>query len=327
MALRTAFVDEHIARQTQRLTSEYYPHRRHWPARLFHHAPLENAVAILQAGFLRSRNDPLNPHPRDVAAPDVINTRADAHDYVRLYFRPKTPTQYSIEGIRKPNECPYGEVTHAPFLVMFAFDARSVLCQPHVRFSDRNMQLGATVSGDTEEYFGQIPFEKVFSEGNTGGDRSITDARSAEVLSSSPLSLPDCLREIYFRSEPERDTVLHMLGAQRETWAKMGHVSDALKVFQKRHTFVQEVSLTPEGITFLLNPRHDLAKIKVTISITDAAGGRVADFYNEALDARPPGNNRWIYKHAFADGTYTVEIHLEGHLAYRAMIPLDSILF
>lgn len=327
MALRPAFVDEHIARQTQRLTSEYYPHRKHWPARLFHHAPLENAVAILQAGVLRSRNDPLNPHPRDVAARDVINTRGDAHDYVRLYFRPKTPTQYSIEGIRKLNKCPYGEATHAPFLVMFALDARSVLCQPDVRFSDRNMQLGATISGDTEEYFGQIPFEKVFSEGNTGGDRSITDARSAEVLASSPLGLRECLREIYFRSEPERDTVLHMLGEQRETWARMCHVSDALKVFQKRHTFVQEVTLTPEGITFLLNPRHDLAKIKVAISITDAAGQRVADFYNEALDARPPGNNRWIYKHPFADGTYKVEIHLEGHLAYRAMIPLESILF
>lgn len=327
MALRPAFVDEHIARQTQRLTSEYYPHRKHWPARLFHHAPLENAVAILQAGVLRSRNDPFNPHPRDVAAPDVINTRVDAHDYVRLYFRPKTPTQYNIEGIRKVNECQYGEATHAPFLVMFALDARTVLCQQDVRFSDRNMQLGSTVSGDTEAYFSEIPFEKVFSEGSTRYDRTITDARSAEVLASSPLSLRDCLREIYFRSEPERDTVLHMLGAQRETWARMCHVSDALKVFQKRHTFVHEVTLTPEGITFLLNPRHDLAKIKVAISITDAAGRKVADFYNEALDARPPNNNRWIYEHAFADGTYKVEIHLEDHLAYRAMIPLDSILF
>jgi hypothetical protein len=210
---------------------------------------------------------------------------------------------------------------------MFALDARTVLCQQDVRFSDRNMQLGNTVSGDTEAYFSEIPFEKVFSEGSTGYDRTITDARSAEVLASSPLGLRECLREIYFRSEPERDTVLHMLGEQRETWARMCHVSDALKVFQKRHTFVQEVTLTSEGITFLLNPRHDLAKIKIAIAVTDAAGRKVADFYNEALDARPPGNNRWIYEHAFADGTYKVEIHLEDHLAYRAMIPLDSILF
>jgi hypothetical protein len=327
VALRPEFVGEHIARQSQRLTSEYYPHRKHWPARLFHHAPLENAIAILQAGVLRSRNDPLNPHPRDVAAPDVINTRVDAHNYVRLYFRPKTPTQYSIEGIRKINECPYGEGTHAPFLVMFALDARTVLSQQDVRFSDRNMQIGAAISGDTEAYFSQIPFEKVFHEGNTGGDRSITDARSAEVLASSPLNLRECLREIYFRSEPERDTVLHMLEAQRDTWARICHVSDALKVFQKRHTFVQDVTLTPEGITFLLNPRHDLAKIKVAISIVDASGQTVADFYNDALDARPPGNNRWIYKHSLADGTYTVDIRLEDQLAYRAKIPLDSILF
>lgn len=327
MALRPEFVDAHIARQVERLTSDNYPHRKYWPTRLFHHAPLENAISILQAGVLRSRNDPLNTHPRDVAAQEVVNTRVEAHDYVRLYFRPKTPTQYSIEGIRKINECPYGEGTHAPFLVMFALDARSVLSQPDTRFSDRNMQLIATVSGDTEEYFENIPFQKVFSEGNTGGDRSITDARSAEVMAHSPLDLNDCLREIYFRSEPERDTVLSMLGAHRDTWAKMCYVSDNLKVFQKRHTFVQEIALTPEGVTFLLNPRHDLGKIKVAISITDTTGKKVADFFNEALDARPAGNNRWIYKCSLPTGVYFVTVRLEDQLAYSAWIPLSSTLF
>ena len=327
MALRLEFVDAHIARQVERLTSDHYPHRKYWPTRLFHHAPLENAVAILQAGVLRSRNDPLNTHPRDVAAQDVVNTRAEAHDYVRLYFRPKTPTQYSIEGIRKLNECPYGEGTHAPLLVMFAFDARSVLSQPETRFSDKNMQIVTTVSGDTEEYFSNIPFGKVFSEGNTGGDRSITDARSAEVMAHSPLNLSECLREIYFRSEPERDTVLNMVGQQSETWSGMCYVSDALKVFQKRHTFVQEIALTPEGVAFLLNPRDDLAKIKIAISILDVAGNKVADFFNDALDARPSGNNRWIYKCALPDGIYLVAVRLEDQLAYQAWIPLNSTLF
>lgn len=327
MALRPEFVDAHIARQAERLTSPHYPHRKHWPARLFHHAPLENAVSILRTGVLRSRNDPLNTHPRDVAAPDVIHNRVEAHDYVRLYFRPKTPTQYSIEGIRRPGECPYGEGTHAPVLVMFALDARSVLTQPNIRFSDKNMQLGTTVSGDTEAYFDQIPFDKVFSEGNTNFDRSITDARSAEVMAASPLDLRASLREIYFRSEPERDTVFYALGNQKEYWSRLSHVSDALKVFQKRHTFVQEVALTPEGVTFLLNTRYDLAKIKVAVTVTDEAGRPVANFFNEALDARPTGNNRWIYKCKLPDGTYIVEFRLEDHLAYRAAIPLSSILF
>src|SRR5690606_40485263 len=56
---------------------------RYWPECLFHHAPLENAVAILQTGMLRSRNDPDNALLRDVAARDVNAARAHAHNSVR----------------------------------------------------------------------------------------------------------------------------------------------------------------------------------------------------------------------------------------------------
>ena len=179
MALSEVFVDSHIATQQARLTSPYYPHRKHWPTCLFHHAPMENAVAILQDGHLRSRNDAANQRPRDVAAPGVIDARGHAHDRVRMYFRPKTPTQWHIEGIRKPGECKYGDATHAGMLVMFALDAKSVLIRPNIMFSDQNMQLGSTVPGDTELYFSSIDFSKVYSEGNTGGDHSVIDARAA----------------------------------------------------------------------------------------------------------------------------------------------------
>lgn len=177
MALRPAFVDAHIADWQRCLTSPYYPHRKHWPNHLFHHAPMENAVAILHDGYLRSRNDAQNNRPIDVAAPGVIDSRDHAHDRVRLYFRPKTPTQWHIEGIRKVGECNYGEATHAAMLVMFALDAKLVLTKPDIMFSDQNMQLGATVPGSDEAYFSNIPFAKVFSEGGTGGDRSIISAR------------------------------------------------------------------------------------------------------------------------------------------------------
>lgn len=326
MAISLPFIDAHIAAQTERLTSEYYPHRKYWPTRLFHHAPLENAVAILQAGVLRSRSDPLNPHPRDVAAPGVIDARNHAHDRVRLYFRPKTPTQYHIEGIQRAGECNYVGA-HAPVLVMFALDARSVLSQPDIMFSNQNMQLGGTVPGTDEEYFSQIPFTKVFSEGGIGGDRSIIDARAAEVLTTSPLELSTCLREIYFRSEPERDTVLHMLGEQRAAWSRYCHVSDALKVFEKKHTFVQEVGLTPKGVVFRFNPRFDRAPIDTKIQVWNQQGQRLIDFYNSAMAAKPEGFDRWIWNHDLPPGRYTVKIELEGSLAYLAEIPLDNVLF
>lgn len=327
MALSEQFVDAHIANWQQSLNSAYYPHRKYWPARLFHHAPLENAIAILREGMLRSRNDAENTHPRDVAAPGVISNQTAAHDFVRMYFRPKTPTQYCIEGIRKAGECPYGDQTHVPLLVMFALDARTVLCQADIRFSARNMQIGGTQTESTEEAFSAVPFLKVFSEGNTGGDRSFTDARCAEVLANSPLSLEHCLREIYFRSEPERDTVLHLLGNEAAQWLNRCYVSDALKVFEKRHAFVQEVGLTPKGVVFAFNERSDRKNLVVKIEVFDAIGQRLVDFYNADLPARPPQASRWIINQALGPNVYLVRIQIEGHLAYEAQIPLVDVVF
>jgi hypothetical protein len=281
----------------------------------------------LREGMLRSRNDSANTHPRDVAAPGVISNQTGAHDFVRMYFRPKTPTQYNIEGIRKPGECKYGDQTHVPLLVMFGLDARTVLSQPDVRFSARNMQLTGTPTYSTEAEFSAIPFLKVFSEGNTGGDRSFTDARCAEVLAPSPLPLAHTLREIYFRSEPERDTVLHLLGTDAAPWLSRCYVSDALKVFEKKHAFVQEVTLTPKGVVFVFNERADRKNLTVKVDVYDAAGTQVINFYNADLAARPPQAARWIVNKLLAPNVYLVRIHVEGHLAYEANIPLVDVVF
>ena len=325
MALTGGFVHGHITRWQQQLTSPYYPHRKHWPTRVYHHAPLENALAILREGVLRSRNDEQNTHPRDVAAPGVISAATTAHDLVRLYFRPKTPTQYSIEGIRKTGECPYGDQTHAPMLIMFGLNSRVILCQPDVQFSTKNMQIGSAQIGNDAAFFNAIPFEKVYHEGGTGGDRSITDARCAEVLTNSPLRLDDCLEEIYFRSEPERDTVLHALGNLRDRWADKCIVSDALKLFEKKYAFVREVSLTPKGLIFVFNERHDRKTLRVEAEVFRENGTSVLSFEKDDLPASPPGARRWIVKASFLPGVYLVRIKLEGHLAFEAQIPLIDV--
>lgn len=325
MALSDAFVKAHIAHWKQELGSPYYPHRHIWPECLFHHAPFENAVSILSTGKLRSRNDPDNPRPRDVAAHGVNQARNHAHDRVRLYFRPKTPTQFSIEGIRKPGECKYGDTAHAPILVMLVLDAHRILTLPDIRFCDRNMQAGKADAGDDEAYFASIPFPKVFHEGPTG-DETIFQHRCAEVLPSSPLDLDQCLQAIYFRSEPERDTVLHALGPNRQRWLQRCFVSDALKVFEKKYSFVQEIGLTREGVVFALNPRSDRQNVEVRINVNDETGRIAAQFYNAALAAAPP-QGRWIYNHAFPDGIYLVRVEIEGQLAYEAQISLADSLF
>lgn len=276
--------------------------------------------------MLRSRNDPDNPCPRDVAAREVNAAREHAHDRVRLYFRPKTPTQYNIEGIRKAGECRFGEEIHAPVLVMLILDARSILTLSGTQFCDRNMQKIDAVPGDSEDYFNSIPFEKVYHEGPIGGDETITSHRCAEVLPDSPLSLGQSLRAVFLRSEPERDTLLNLLGDHRARWADRCYVSDALKVFEKRHSFVREISLCSEGVIFALNPRADRRGVKISIQIWDGAGQFVVRFDHPDLAANPPQGN-WIYNHDFVDGTYRVRVEIEDHLAYDSHITLGSTLF
>lgn len=326
MALSQAFVAAHIQHWQAQLNQSWYNYRRYWPDCLFHHAPLENAAAILASGMLRSRNDPGNLRPRDVAAREVNAARTHAHDRVRLYFRPKTPTQYHIEGIRKPGECLFGEETHAPVLVMFILDAERILTMPNAQFCDRNMQRADAVPSDTEAYFAAIPFDKVYHEGPTGGDETITYHRCAEVLPESPLDLEYCLKAVFFRSEPERDTLLNLLGHHRARWASRCYVSDALKVSEKRYSFVQEIGMTREGVTFLLNPRVDRRGVKISIQVWDSADQFVVRFDHADLQAAP-SQGQWIYNHAFADGLYRVRVEIEDHLAYDAHIPLGPTLF
>lgn len=327
MALSEAFVDRHIAYWSEQLGSGVRTYRKHWPTRLFHHAPLETALTIINDGNLRARNDPLRRQLQDVAADGVIYNRQDAHGRVRLYFRPRNPTQFHIEGIRKDADCLYGSNAHAPILVMFVLNAKPVLTRPDVVFSDQNMQSDSAATGNDEEFFANIPFESVFHEGGTGGDRSITARRCAEVLPTSPLALPEVLSGIWFRSEPERDTFLYKLGSKAAQWHSHCFVSEELKVFDKRFPFVADVGLTRDGVNFRLNHRHDSHNVSIAIQVYNAQHRLCVNYQNDDFTTYNQSAGRWIHRTALEPGNYLVKVQIENHPAYEAMIRLDDSLF
>lgn len=318
MTLSSEFVTRHISTWSDSLNRGFHSYRSRWPHYLFHHAPLENALGILEDGYLRSRNDPSNHRHRDVAAQQVLANRDDAHDKVRLYFRPRTPTQFHIEGIRKEGECAYGSDAHCPVLVMFIFKAESIFSLPNVSFSDRNMQLDTALQGDDEPFFSSIPFDKVYHVGGIAGDRSIIEHRCAEVLLGEPLNVTNHLKAILFRSEPERDTFLHFWRERGLGPAPKSRVSDALKAFEKKFAFVQSLELSPEGVLFTLNPRGDRQNSNIEINVSDEQGNEICHFKYENLAAQPPSAARWIARHNFENGRYLVQITIEGHLAFQA---------
>ncbi len=327
MALGEVFLDDHITSWEQHFRAvRTYPYRVHWPSRLFHHAPIENALAILREDRLRSRNDPDNAKPRDIAGDGVIDNRPDAHSLVRLYFRPKTPTQFYIEGVRKTDEChQFGH--QAPILVMFVLNSRPILTCDGVQFSDINMQANAANVGDDEQFFQTIQFHKVYHEGSYGGDNSITQHRCAEVLCPSPVNLSAVLERICCRSEAEKATLLHLLGPHAARWLPYMKVSDDLAVFLRHFVFVNHVELAPTGIVFELNPRRNRQPVDVRLTIWRQTGVMVANFHYASLNETPPSGGRWRAPVDLTDGRYRVRIELEGHLAYDAEVTLGDILF
>ena len=99
--------------------------RRWWPDYVFHFTDLQNAVSILKTGALFSRVETQNLGLMDTdnASQEILgSTDNEYKDYVRLYFRPKTPTQFHNEGFRPINQRWQG--AHCPVPIYFLFDSR-----------------------------------------------------------------------------------------------------------------------------------------------------------------------------------------------------------
>jgi hypothetical protein len=189
------------------------------------------------------------------------------------------------------------------------------------------MQSGGACPGDTPEYFGGIPFERVYHEGGIAGDNSIIQHRCAEILVRSPLPLTECLQWVYCRSSAERETLLHFLGRSASRWENLIRVSEDLKLFQREFVFVEELLFSNDGVSFRLNPRLDRQNVAITITVRGAKGGLMHQFKHYDMPALPnlPAK-RWITKCELPNGRYHVQVTLEGHLAFEGEIRLGPTL-
>lgn len=318
MALSERICVEHIKRWEESLAGGGMPYRARWPSRLFHHAPIENAVEILKSMQLASRRDLAGVNQVDAAAQDVIAAREDAHRFGRLYFRPRTPTQFHCEGIRKIEELYHG--AHSPVLIMLVLDAKEVLTSKGVQFSDMNMQSPSADFGDTDEFFANIRFDRVYHDSAFGqGEKdAIIKARCAEVLVPSPFNISRALKHIYCRSTAERDYLLAELAHASDRLLPIVQTSDDLRVFHKEYAFAQYVRLQKDGLVFSLNARKDRRDIDVQIQVRDAQGNIVTRYGPINMKATPPSGGNWIINQNFLPGEYYIEILLDAQLAYRA---------
>ena len=304
-----------IRRHLQRLKQQPWllRHQQWWPDYLFHCTDVRNVASILRSGEMLSRKKVLEsrqPHV-DIASSEIIaQTDEFWHDYVRLYFRPRTPTQFQNEGFRPPENRPYG--VQCPVPVYLLLDAIDVLSGTGVLFTDGNVAAGPTPTDDIG-FFKSIPFETVYHDGAFGRDNrgTIVYHRNAEVLVPERLST-NAIRGILCRSQAEYETLLDLLSpGVLHQWVDRIRVRPGL--FFRRWCFLEQVEMTPEYVRFRFHVGNPAGPFDARAEIVPIPTGQTLNWskpdfkFVSTLNLRlRSGNLR----------DYTCRLFLDDQLAY-----------
>lgn len=277
-------------------------------------------------GELLSRDAAMNIAHDDIAPASVIKRQEGAYPYARLYFRPRNPTQYSIEGIRSNNDFFNNDAgAHAPVLIMFVFRAESILTLRETHFSNGNMQNALARHSDSEEFFRQIPFVDVYHDDyHNKGDREIVFAKCAEVLAPSPLDLSKHLFAVLCRSEAERRTLIQLTPNLNENLKNKIRTVSEFGIFFNNYSFVKEVDVSASGISLQFNPRKDGKDITISVHVIEHSSNNIIYLIEDAVISP---STKWKINTTLNQGVYEIKIHLDGHLAYCALSTLSDLPF
>ena len=310
---------DHVTRWNNRLKKEGRPW---WPRFVYHYTDVTNAISVLNTGVLYSRAEAkvrrlmLNEN----ANPEIIAGTELGHlDFVRLYFRPRTPAQYVNEGIKPLTDRAKG---HCPVPVFFVFDLVEVVGRDDARFSSGTLASHKHGHSDERDYFvNTIPWRDVYGDGVPRTD-AVKKARAAEVVIPRGLPIGPELKGIFCRSPAERVTLIdglaHGVRAAWENKIRTGF-SD---FFVRRHPYIVNVSGREGGLidvefSMRLFSRH----------------GRVSI----GLDGQPRPR-RWegqfsddqahmtVRIHGWHEAAH-VSVHMEDCLAYQGRVVLDDLPF
>ena len=185
-----------------------------WPNYAFHYTDVQNAVSILDSGFLYSRLDAsaLRLMQNENASSQVISmTNADTESKVRFYFRPMTPTQYYNEGFKhRMLRYDGDENANIPLPVFFLFDLAEILSIPGVEFSEKSMAGRGAERFSGPDAFSKMNFDAIYSNDFENYAEKLP-YRHAEILHPKRLEISSPLRHILCRNQFERMTLLNLL--------------------------------------------------------------------------------------------------------------------
>lgn len=236
-----------------------------WIGYLFHVTHMDNVIEILNHGKLMSRSecDRLGIPVWDNASKVVLDgSDQKLSDFVRLYFRPRTPTFNRNEGFKSLAEMESDPLkAHCPVPVALIFDSAAVLGLPDARFSTQslasysNLSLMERTSNCVNDLVA-ADFASIYHDVAFRPDEKdwIIKARQAEVIVPNEMRLSGVLRGIRTRSDAERDTLLCELERRNVSFPQdLIRTSLDGAVFFSERLFIQSVFVVDGVIRIRFN--------------------------------------------------------------------------
>ena len=312
--------DKIIAFLKQLKKETWLSNRKWWPNYLYHFTDITNAVSILKVGSLYSRNkaNENSLMKSDNASRDVINNTPDRYkDFVRLYFRPRTPTQYHNEGFIPVNQRQLN--AHCPVPIMFLFKSGSLLTDKSTLYSDGNIASpNVIIKGDTD-FLLNLNFKDIYHDSSLYGhnyqrQRQINYHRQSEILIRDELDLKN-LERIFCRSRAEYETLKNLLEpALWKRWSKIIGVDTKGTFFLNRWPFISKVELSTDNIALYFNPiKSSPYNIKVEVKDKETGRLRIWAQENYTIDKKIKldlSQNGSLFN-------YSISIYIDEHIAYQ----------
>lgn len=316
------------------------PTQKKWPSFLYHFSDISNIISILTGGFLYSREE-LNRkgiQSLDIASPNIIhNTKKEFKEFVRLYFRPKTPTQYCNEGIRTNEEIELG--AHCPVPVMLLFDSPELLSRESTYYSNGNISVKNVKIDNSVDFYLSLPFKLIYHDFSFSGlsdseKNTIKFHRHSEVLIPNFLDLKH-LWYIFCRSDAERQMLMNLLPFEiLNKWKEKIYVDTNANLFFGEWVFIKKVELKFDEVVFHFNQvlrnfttsiSSDKSFFKARLILIDQNTRK--SFESVIVEMCPYQEIRIKTINLTQPVYYTVYFYLDKHLAFQGEYRYEEDIF
>lgn len=297
----------------------------------YHFSNITNISKILTDGMLYCRNHKnlKNCDVHDNASPEVINhTNELVKDYVRFYFRPKTPTQYRNEGILSEDTIINSNLhAHCPIPVFLVFDINAILNKPNSYFSHESLASSNKVDiFNTPQDLSRAPFEHIYHFNYISEEEDkqlIIKRRHAEILVKKACNLHG-LKHIYCRNTAELNTLKSLLHPQiLNIYDKIISIpKNPRDFFNNEYLQIKNVYLDSNNDLFIkwINPCSETFKFKTEIyTITNGNWQLVCQGHDDSYNPYTQMTNNLYWKssdYLKSGEKFLIRIYLDNNLIY-----------